>query len=185
MAANSSPPAFELRAATLADVPALQALIAESATGLGARDYTPAQIAGALEGVFGVDTQLIEDGTYFVVEHAARLVGCGGWSLRASRFGGDALRRDPRRLDPRTEPARIRAFFVHPDYARLGVARRLLERCEAEAARAGFRSMTLVATLTGVRFYAAVGYVAGEAYDQPLPGGIALPVVPMDKTLRP
>ncbi|HEY6868069.1 MAG TPA: GNAT family N-acetyltransferase [Candidatus Eisenbacteria bacterium] len=79
----------------------------------------------------------------------------------------------------------MRAFFVHPDFARLGVARRLLERCEAEAARAGFLSMTLVATLTGVRFYAAVGYVAGEAYDQPLPGGIALPVVPMDKTLRP
>ena len=173
-----------LRRADLADVPALEALIAASAIGLGVPDYTPRQIAAALEGVFGVDRQLIEDGTYFVAERHGQLIGCGGWSRRATLFGSDAFaRRDPRTLDPGTEPARIRAFFVHPDHARAGVGRRLLRRCEEEARRAGFTRMELMATLPGVPFYAAHGYGAGEAIEHPLPGAEPMRLVPMRKTL--
>ena len=174
-----------LRLATLDDVSTLKALIVASATGLGAADYTPEQIRGALAGVFGVDRQLIEDGTYFVAEHEGRIVGCGGWSLRRTRFGGDAFaERDPSRLDPGAEAARVRAFFVDPACARSGIARTLLARCEDEAARAGFRAMELMATLTGVHFYASQGYTPGVEVDQPLDSGDSLRLVSMRKELN-
>jgi len=175
---------FALRRAGPDDVPALHALIAVSAGGLGTQDYSPEQISAALKGVFGVDSQLIADGTYFVAECGGRIVGCGGWSRRSSLFGSDTLAgRDQRPLDPRTQPARVRAFFVHPDYARRGIAHTLLERCEAEAAGAGFSAMELVATLTGVRFYAAEGYASGAPFDEPLGSGASMRLVPMRKAL--
>src|SRR5919199_2074615 len=120
----------QLRPATPADVPALHALIAASVRGLSASFYTAAQIESALEHMFGVDSQLIADGTYYVVEAGATLVAAGGWSARRTLFGGDQWKgvEDPR-LDPNTEPARIRAFFVHPAWARRGLARRLFAAC--------------------------------------------------------
>jgi len=120
-----------LRKATLADVPALNALIARSARGLSAADYRAEQIEGALRGAFGVDSQLLADETYFVVEDAGQIVGCGGWSFRATLFGGDARAgRDASTLDPKTQAAKIRAFFVDPDNARRGIGSLLLDRCE-------------------------------------------------------
>src|ERR671938_1998316 len=138
----------QLRPATPADVPALRALIAASVRGLSTSFYTTAQIESALEHMFGVDSQLIADGTYYVLESGAALVAAGGWSARRTLYGGDQWKEteDPR-LDPSAEPARIRAFFVHPAWARQGFARALFERCLHAARAAGFRELTLVATL--------------------------------------
>lgn len=176
------PEGLSIRCATLADVPAIESLIATSAHGLGARDYTRAQIEGALRGAFGVDTQLLKDGSYFVAQLSGELAGCGGWSFRRTLFGGDARAdRDPQRLDPRTDAAKIRAFFVHPAHARRGIGAALLERCEAEARAHGFRRFELMATLPGVRLYAARGYLPGEPIHWPLPNGLTIEFVPMSK----
>ena len=173
-----------IRLATLADIPALNQLIIRSARELSARDYSPEQIAGALQGVFGVDTQLIHDQTYFVADLEQQLVGCGGWSRRATLFGADAIAgRDPEPLDPRADAARIRAFFVRPGYGRRGIARALLLRCEEEASKAGFRSLELMATLTGVPFYTAHGYASGPELEQPLATGGIMRLVSMRKEL--
>ena len=174
---------FALRVATVEDVPTLRDLIARSIRGLGAADYSAAQIDGALSGAFGVDTALIRDGTYFVATAAGgAIVACGGWSRRRTLFGSDArAERDESWLDPRTEAAKIRAFFVDPAHARHGIGRAILERSEAEARQAGFSSLTLMATLPGVPFYSRHGYVAGPAISYPLPGGIEIRFVPMSK----
>lgn len=176
-------PAYHLRPATPADVPALRALIACSIRALGAGDYTPQQIDAALAGTFGVDTALIGDGTYFAVVTADGLiVGCGGWSRRRTLFGGDARSdRDDSLLDARRERARIRAFFIDPGHARRGLGRRILEHCETQAAAAGFTGFALMATLPGQRLYAACGYAAGAPVQHPLPGGGAIGFVPMHK----
>jgi GNAT superfamily N-acetyltransferase len=178
---------FTLRAATLADVPAIRALIEISAHALSVGDYTREQIDGALQGAFGVDTQLLKDGSYFVAQSAARtgaplLAGCGGWSFRRTLFGGDARTdRDPQPLDPRVDAAKIRAFFVHPDWARRGIGAALLERCEQAAHAAGFRRFELMATLPGVRLYQARGYVPGEMIHWSLPNGLSIQFIPMTK----
>lgn len=174
---------YALRAATAADVPTLRGLIARSIRALGARDYSSAQIEAALESAFGVDTALIRDGTYFVATSAeGALVACGGWSRRRTLFGSDArAERDESWLDPRTEAAKIRAFFVDPQHARHGLGRAILERSEGEAARAGFSSFVLMATVPGVPFYERCGYVAQEAITHVLPGGIEIRFVPMTK----
>jgi GNAT superfamily N-acetyltransferase len=179
-------PAGALRRATLADCPAVAELIAESARGLGRREYTDRQIESAIEtGVFGVDTDLIRDGTYFVAEAGGRVVGCGGWSRRRTLFGGDRFaRREAEELDPRTEPAKIRAFFVHPDWARRGIGRRILERCESEARAHGFRSLEMMATLPGVRLYRTLGYAEGEPVEYEMDDGVRIGIVPMRKTLE-
>jgi GNAT superfamily N-acetyltransferase len=179
-------PAGALRRATLGDRPAVADLIAESARGLGRGDYTARQIESAIEtGVFGVDTDLIRDGTYFVVEAGGRLIGCGGWSRRKTLFGGDRFaRREAEELDPRTEPAKIRAFFVHPDWARRGIGRRILERCESEARAHGFRSLEMMATLPGVRLYRTLGYAEGEPVEYEMDDGVRIGIVPMRKTLE-
>jgi GNAT superfamily N-acetyltransferase len=172
-----------IRKATLADVPSIQSLIATSARTLGAGDYTAGQIEAALLGVWGVDTELIRDNTCFVGDVEDELVLCGGWSRRATLFGGDAYdRRESRLLDPRTEAARIRAFFVHPDWARRGLGSRLLALCEREARAAGFVVAELVATLPGERLYARHGYVATGRRSDTLPGGVSIDSVPMRKT---
>src|SRR5580698_4768657 len=177
-----TPAAFELRKATHADRPALQRLIARSARELGAQDYRPEQIEGALLGAFGVDTQLIDDGTYFVVEADGKLVGCGGWSRRRTLFGGDRHReRDAAELDPRVDAAKIRAFFVDPDHARRGIGRALLERCESEARARGFRRLELMGTLPGVRLYEALGYKRGILVHYPVADGVNIEFIPMSK----
>lgn len=169
-----------LRPATDADLPALRALIDASVRGLAPGYYTPAQVDASLTHVFGVDTQLLADGTYYVIEVDGTLAAAGGWSGRRTLFGGDQMKgaADPR-LDPATEPARIRAFFVHPDWARRGLARRLFEHCRAEAAAAGFRALELMATLPGVPLYTALGFVPLERVEVPMPGSGVLPCVRM------
>ncbi len=176
------PAGCHLRPATVADLEELRALIAVSARALGAGDYTAAQIEGALRGAFGVDTQLIRDQTYFVVEHGGRLVGCGGWGRRRTLFGGDARPdRDAAELDPRTDPAKIRAFFIHPDFARRGLGAIILDRCEREAQARGFSRFELMATMAGRRLYEARGYVAGAPIEWPVGDGVAITFVPMTK----
>jgi GNAT superfamily N-acetyltransferase len=171
-----------LRPATHADLPALTDLIARSARALGKGHYTPAQIEGALRGAFGVDTQLVRDGTYFVAERDGQLAGCGGWSFRRTLFGGDARPdRDAAELDPHNDAAKIRAFFVDPDLARHGVGAAILKRCELEAQARGFTRLELMSTLPGLRFYSAHGYAAGEPIQWPLEPGLMIEFVPMSK----
>jgi N-acetylglutamate synthase-like GNAT family acetyltransferase len=177
-----------VRQAVLADVPALEELIRASVLGLQT-DYTPEQREQALELVFGVDTQLIEDGTYFVAEARAAdgnqvMAGCGGWSKRKTLYGSDhCAGREDALLDPDQDAAKIRAFFVHPDWARRGIGSRILEVCEAAAAAAGFRRLEMGATLTGVPLYRARGYVEEEHREVPLRPGESLPIVHMVKRL--
>jgi GNAT superfamily N-acetyltransferase len=171
-----------MRAATLADVPQVTALIEPSVRELQRADYTKAQLDAALGIVYAVDTQLIADGTYFVVEARDEIVASGGWSKRRTLFGGDAFaQRENGLLDPRTECAKIRAFFVHPDWARRGLGTKLLEACENSARAAGFRRFELGATLTGVRLFERFGYVALARVEVPLPAGETLPLVKMVK----
>src|SRR5271169_3146804 len=149
-----------LRQAVPADIPTLRALIDASVRGLQATDYTPAQIEGALQTVYGVDSQLIADGTYFVVEAEPAIVGCGGWSKRKTLFGGDRwTAREDSLLNPQQDAAKIRAFFVHPGWVRRGIGSMILEACEGAAVAAGFSRFEMGATLTGVLLYQARGYV--------------------------
>lgn len=173
-----------IRSATLADVAAIEALIAASSRALALTDYSPAQIEAALLGAWGIDTELIRDGTYFAGETANGLVLCGGWSRRATAFGGDAYdRRESRLLEPPHEAARIRAFFVHPSWARRGLGTRLLALCEGAARTSGFTAAELVATLPGERLYAKHGYVSAGRRSYRLPGEISIDFVPMHKPL--
>ena len=175
---------FQLRKATLADQARLEDLIARSSRALCAPDYTPDQIEAALRGAFGVDTQLIIDGTYFVAESGREIVGCGGWSRRRTLFGSDAgTGRDCAELDPRSEPAKIRAFFVDPTHARRGIGRALLERCEADARAHGFSRAELMATLPGVRLYGSMGYTARSPVHYELAPGLTIEFVPMHKSI--
>ena len=179
------PMAFALRLAVAADIPALTQLIDASVRGLQIGDYTAAQIEGALRAVYGVDTQLVADGTYFVVEADAAIVGCGGWSKRRTLYGGDQFAsREDSLLDPAREAARIRAFFVHPAWARRGIGGMILAACESAAAAAGFTRLEMGATLTGVPFYRAKGYAECERLSVTLPGGESMTVVRMEKELR-
>ncbi len=174
---------MRLRLATPADAEALRALIAASVNGLQAGDYNEAQRAGALGQVFGVDTRLIADGTYFVVETGeGRLAACGGWSRFRTLFGADAMQgREDSNLDPGKDAARIRAFFVHPEFARRGLGSRILQACEAAAREAGFQRFELGATLTGVPLYERHGYREIERLAVPLANGESLPIVRMGK----
>ena len=177
---------WTLRPARLDDVPALEELIPLSVRALQAAYHSSAQMEAALGPVFGVDRQLITDGTYFVAEQAGQIIGCGGWSRRKALFGGDRARGGMDGLiDPASEPARIRAFFIHPKWARRGIGRAILAACESAIRAAGFRDAELVATLTGEPLYASAGFAMVERYDVPLAGGLTLPVVKMRKRLQP
>lgn len=174
-----------LRVATSDDIPALRELIEQSVRELQGDWYTREQIEVAVHSVFGVDQQLIDDGTYFVAEIGGVIAGCGGWSKRGTLYGAshyDHSRNDVM-LDPARDPAHIRAFFTHPRFARKGVGRALLERCEQEARNAGFCSMEMAATLPGVPLYAAHGYATFEAFDVPLPRGQSIQVRRMAKRI--
>ena len=178
--------AFSIRLASVDDIPALEDLIPLSVRALQSPFYTSAQMEGAIGTVYGVDRQLISDGTYFVVEHSGQIVGSGGWSRRRSLFGGDRTRvEEDAALDPAHDPARIRAFFVHPNWARRGIGRALLSACESAIRDASFREAVLVATLAGEPLYASFGYSAVERYEVQLPNGLSLPMVRMVKSFKP
>ena len=182
LASSRTASVIGIRLARAADVSELRRLIDRSVRGLQAQDYTPAQIEGALASVYGVDSQLIADGTYFVAEVAEALVGCGGWSKRKTLYGGDQYAgREDLLLDPKTDAAKIRAFFVHPEWSRRGIGTRLLEACESAATLAGFKRCEMGSTLTGVALYRAHGYVAFEHLEVPLTNGGYLPIVRMEK----
>jgi GNAT superfamily N-acetyltransferase len=205
---------FLLRQATPEDIPHLRALIESSVRALQASDYTPTQIEAALHSVYGVDTQLIADGTYFTVEvatpspritnHQSQIttpaapppritshesqvtasapIACGGWSKRKTLYGGDQFtHREDALLDPARDAAKIRAFFVHPQYTRRGIATLILEACEQAARAAGFTRLEMGSTLSGVAFYRAQGYEAHENLQVPLSNGETLPIVRMAK----
>jgi GNAT superfamily N-acetyltransferase len=212
---------IHIRVATPEDVPVLRELIDASVRELQAGDYTSAQINGALRTVFGVDSQLIADGTYLVAEadggEAAgatanadptltgtpfeargnpalrssgqagvrvlpRIVGCGGWSKRKTLYGGDRWTgREDSLLDPEQDAAKIRAFFVHPAWARRGVGTLILEACEAAARAAGFTRYEMGATLTGAKLFGVKGYVAVKRIEVPVGNGELLPVIHMEK----
>src|SRR5215831_9423271 len=173
-----------IRLATPRDVPALQALIPLSARELSRGFYTSEETESAILHVFGPDSRLIADGTYFVAEEDGRLAGCGGWSRRRTLYGGDQTKSgEEPLLDPATEPAKVRAFFVHPDFARQGIGSRILERCVEAARAAGFRRLELAATLPGVPFYEARGFLERERLNVPMADGRTLPIVRMEREL--
>ena len=180
---------YQLRLATLDDGPNVETLIQHSARNLNLGDYSPEQIEGALQGAFGLDTQLIRDRTYFVVEVEGKsedrnLVACGGWSFRKTLFGSDQReQRDPESLDPDCDAAKIRAFFIDPAHARRGLGSLILDHCEMAAVERGFRRAELMATLTGLKLYAARGYQAGEAMEYELGPELSITFVPMTKNL--
>jgi GNAT superfamily N-acetyltransferase len=192
---------WSLRLAREDDIAALEQLIALSVRALQSRDYSSAQMDGALGSIFGVDRQLIRDGTYFVVEIGGAgsrvpgasdrrrgappsIIGCGGWSKRKTLFGSDhQTNRDDALLDPKQDYARIRAFFIHPDWARRGIATAILDECESAIRAAHFNSIELAATLTGIPFYAAFDYRTHERSEVLLSSGLTLTVVRMTKQL--
>jgi GNAT superfamily N-acetyltransferase len=162
----------------------LRTLIDESARALSADFYSPEQIEAAVTHVFGVDSQLIADGTYFVIEEDSRPVAAGGWSARRTLYGGDQMKAgEDLRLDPSSEPARIRAFFVHPRWARRGLARRLYAACVEAAQTAGFRNFELMSTLSGEPFYAALGFTVVERVIATLPSGVDVPFARMTRAI--
>ncbi len=179
----------QIRKAVAADVSRLREIIEASVRGLQANDYSPAQIEGALQSVYGVDSTLITDGTYLVAEDISQpdpvIVACGGWSKRKTLYGGDQYPgREDSLLDPARDAAKIRAFFVHPKYARRGIGSLILEACEDSAQAAGFTRLEMGATLSGVTFYKAKGYVEVEDQAVPLGNGETLPIVKMTKELK-
>jgi GNAT superfamily N-acetyltransferase len=180
----AEPGGFTLRRATLEDEPAMNGLIQASVRGLSPGYYSSVQIESAIRHVFGVDTALVRDGTYFCVQAGDVIVGCGGWSMRQTHYGGDHAKRDTDDLiDPTTDPARIRAFFVHPDWARRGIGRMLLDACVAAARAAGFRELMLVSTLPGEPLYRACGFEAIEEVVVPMPDGVLVPCVRMGRVI--
>ncbi|MFZ0819888.1 MAG: GNAT family N-acetyltransferase [Candidatus Acidiferrales bacterium] len=182
---------IRIRKAVDGDIPALHTLIEASVRGLMAAPHTPAQIEGALGTLLGLDTQLIADGTYFVADVSSErkddrqlIVACGGWSKRKTLYGSDHREgRENALLVPPQDAAKIRAFFVHPDWTRRGIGTQILEACESAARDAGFTRFEMGATLTGVPLYEVRGYVTVERIEVPLHNGASLPIVRMVKQI--
>lgn len=175
---------MRVRVATDGDLAAIRALIPRSVRGLSVGYYTPREVESSIRYVFGPDTQLIADGTYFVAESGGEVVGCGGWSARRTLYGGDQAKdADDPRLDPATEAARIRAFFVHPDHARRGIASAIYDACVAAARAAGFRSLELMATLPGEPLYRTFGFHPVEQVESVLPDGVPIRFVRMARDI--
>jgi ribosomal protein S18 acetylase RimI-like enzyme len=174
-----------IRLARLDEAHAIESLIERSVRILQAPDYTEAQREGALGTVFGVDRQLIKDGSYLVAEQHGKLVGCGGWSRRSAVFGADALTgADNAEMRPGTDPARIRAFFIEPGHERQGIGSTIMCACEEAAFAYGFTELELVSTVTGEILYARHGFSVVERFETRLPNGHSLPVIRMRKTLQ-
>lgn len=175
---------FTVRHATPADIPAIETLVALAMARLLPQVLSDAEVAASRH-LMGVDRELVGDGTYLTVWEGDLLVACGGWSRRATLFGGDATAgRSSRALDPACEPARVRAMYTHPDRTRRGLGRLILQRCEAEAAAAGFANAELAATRSGAPLYAACGYLPVEDWLEPTPDGVPVPLTRMRKSLR-
>jgi GNAT superfamily N-acetyltransferase len=176
---------WPLRIARDEDAPASERLIEHVTRTSLSRCYSQEQLAVALGPVFGLDRQLIRDGTYFVAENAGEIIACGGWSKRLAVYGGDRERAGANaELNPQTDAARVRAFFVHPAWERRGIGRALLEASEAAIRKAGFKQIEIAATLAGKALYARHGYAVTERYDAPMPGGLTIGVVRMTKSLK-
>ena len=175
---------FTHRLATREDLPALRAMMDRAIRALLGAHLDAGRVEASFE-IMGVDTTLIDDGTYFVVESDGRIAGCGGWSRRATMFGGDhSAGRDARLLDPRREPARVRAMYTDPAFARRGVGRLVLSLCEAAAVGEGFTDIDLVATVAGEPLYAACGYRVVERIDVPTSRGVSVPCARMTKKVH-
>ena len=173
-----------IRLATVQDIPSLEQLIPVSVRALSAGYYTAQQIESAITHIFGVDSQLIADGTYYAAISDDQIVGCGGWSKRKTLFGGDQMKTDvDDLLDPAHDPARIRAFYVHPHWTRQGIGRRIIQLCEEAARKDGFQTMELASTLPGEPLYAATGYEVTQRFDFAMPDGVTLPLAHMVKSL--
>ena len=174
----------QLRPATAGDVPGIRVLIDASVRGLGVGYYSDAEIEESLVSVFGVDSQLLADGTYFVIDCAGDIAAAGGWSKRTTLYGGDQTKdTEDALLDPAVDAARIRAFYVSPKWARRGLARRLYQACESAAVAAGFSRFQLGATLSGVPLYEALGFRAIERADYPMRFGLTLGIVRMERAI--
>ncbi|MBI3675906.1 MAG: GNAT family N-acetyltransferase [Proteobacteria bacterium] len=174
---------FSHRLAQMDDVPVLKTLM-ERAIGELLKPYLPPEGVEASFAIMGLDTQLIADGTYFVVEYAGKAAGCGGWSRRATLFGGDhSAGRDAVRLDPKKDAARVRAMYTHPDFVRRGIGRRVLELCENAAKNEGFSRLELAATLAGFPLYTAYGFREVERFEEPTSSGVRVPLVRMRKEI--
>ena len=176
---------FTFRKANFKDIDELEQLIQISAKSINSSYYTESEINAALGNAWTVDKQLISDGTYWTVEHQnGKIIGCGGWSKQRLLFGkSESLNLLESELNPDTEPARIRAFFVHPQYTRMGIGKELLKKCENEAELQGFKYIELVATLSGEKLYSANGYRKIKTYEVELGNGITNKVVSMKKNI--
>jgi GNAT superfamily N-acetyltransferase len=174
-----------MRLARLEDSDEISALIELSARQLGGKFYDDNTIENALKGAFGVDTQLIKDETYYVIcVNETKIIACGGWSFRQTLFGSDSNNlRDPQKLNPQTDAVKIRAFFIHPQYARQGLGKQLLHQCESQAMKAGFNQTQLMSTLSGVDFYQKHGYVGKNHIDHKMNYGSFIKFLPMTKPL--
>lgn len=184
---KNSETVFNLRKATFADRTEIEKLIAESVRGLSRDDYDARQIELSIKTVFGVDTELISDKTYFVAEsQAGKIAGCGGWSKRKTLYGATrySQSRDSELLDPKIDSAKIRAFFIHPNFARKGIGTLILEACEREAKTHGFKSAEMMATLPGVKLYEKRGYAGDEKVNVPVGENVEIVCVKMMKSLE-
>lgn len=177
-------PAFTHRIAVIDDLDALREVMRRSIETLQSDFLSPEQVVASHQ-VMGLDAQLVADGTYLIVESGERIAGCGGWSWRSTLYGGDdsVVPREPYALDPAQDPARIRAMYTDPSFARQGVGKLVIRLCEDAAMRAGFKSATMMATMAGVPLYRACGYVEAEPAVRVNVEGIAVPLVRMEKRL--
>ncbi len=174
---------FLIREATKTDIPILNQIVQLSIRQLGGKCYSSEQVESSLKYLFGIDTQVVADGTYYVVETHDQIVACGGWSRRKTPFGGDQAStiQNSELRDPKIDPAVIRAFYVHPDWARQGIGKKLLDYCETQALREGFRWFELTSTLSGYPLYARYGYQETGKIAMTLPGNISISGVKMEK----
>jgi GNAT superfamily N-acetyltransferase len=176
---------FSDRVASLDDIEALHVVMARSISQLQSDYLTPEQVVASAQ-VMGLDTQLVRDGTYFIIECDGRIAGCGGWSFRATLYGGDhsLIAREPARMNPETDAAKVRAMYTDPDFARQGIGSRILALCEVAAQSAGFKRAELMATAAGVPLYLAQGYVPSAEHEYAPVGDVFVPLLRMEKHLE-